>query len=544
VYFAYPGTLLPEDASRAPHLNLGTGKDQRSWGFYESSEGGLREVGVLPDGSLDPYGAVPAASGHGVALSGNEISGDGSRAFFVSPDPASCEQNGGTNNCVADPPELYVREDGQRTLLVSRDTLLPETDGLPASAPSGVLRTPNLDKQGNQVLSQFKGSYVFASRDGSQAFFQSEDQLTSSAPEGPLGNTSSKTYDFDVNSGVLTYLPDVVGRIVGSSEDGSSIAFVRPAGGSSPAELDLWSSGPAGGSVTPVTQLPGGEDIEPVRMSSDGSVVVFTTADLPGFNEGFNTNAEGLGGFPAPQIFRYDAQSNILGCVSCVPAGVQSPGATVSASMSILREGLADWTGSIAGIQDDRGMSSDGDRVFFQTAAPLVPQDTNTNTTRLGLEKIGVELQGQDVYEWENGVVYLISTGKSSLNSYLLDSSESGNDVFFATDDALVPGDTDGGYDVYDARVPRPGDNPPPAAVPCQGSVCQGPPRVQAPLGAPASATFSGLGNVPPEPAAKPVTKAKPKSKTAKCKKGFVRKKNKCVKVKAKKVKASAKGRK
>ncbi len=54
-------------------------------------------------------------------------------------------------------------------------------------------------------------------------------------------------YDFDVNTGSLTYLPDVVGQIVATDTDGSAFAFVRPEAGASPPELDLWSVGPAGG---------------------------------------------------------------------------------------------------------------------------------------------------------------------------------------------------------------------------------------------------------------------------------------------------------
>ena len=65
------------------------------------------------------------------------------------------------------------------------------------------------------------------------------------------------------------------------------------------------------------------------------------------------------------------------------------------------------------------------------------------------------------MYEWENGVVYLISTGKSTANSYPGRLSANGDDVFFATTEGLVPGDTDGAYDVYDARVPHPGEPTP-----------------------------------------------------------------------------------
>jgi hypothetical protein len=97
---------------------------------------------------------------------------------------------------------------------------------------------------------------------------------------------------------------------------------------------------------------------------------------------------------------------------------------------------------------------------------------------------------------WENGTVYLISSGSSARNSYYLDSSSSGGDVFLATQDGLVPGDTDDAYDVYDARIPQPGDALPAQPSLCQGSACQGPPSAPVPTAAPASATFSGLGNL------------------------------------------------
>jgi hypothetical protein len=345
-----------------------------------------------------------------------------------------------------------------------------------------------------------------------------------------------KTYDFDVETSALTYLPGVVGQIVTSDQNGSSFAFVSPEAGAEEAELDLWSAGPAaGGTVTPITRMEGkpkevfrgiGADVRVARMSSDGSVVVFMTPLLlPGH---FNSGTE------LEQIYRYDVPENTLSCVSCAPAGVTP---TSDAEMSVLE---ANENGAgldiEAGLVDERGISSDGSRIFFDTADPLVPQDTNTGSKIFNKHNRREEPQGRDVYEWENGTVYLLSGGKSSRSSFFLDSSESGGDVFFATTDGLVPGDTDGAYDVYDARVPHLGDNPPSAAVPCEGSVCQGPPRVPAPLGAPASATFSGLGNIAPEPAATPAVKPKPKA--TKCKKGFVKKKNKCVKAKNKGKKA------
>jgi hypothetical protein len=158
-------------------------------------------------------------------------------------------------------------------------------------------------------------------------------------------------------------------------------------------------------------------------------------------------------------------------------------------------------------------MSANGRRVFFDTPTPLVAQAVNGK---------------RDVYEWEadgegscvtvGGCTFLISSGSASENSYYLDNSESGGDVFFATSAGLVPGDTDEAYDIYDARVPRPGDTTPPAVPPCKGSVCQGPPPVPQLLGAPPSETFSGPGNPAPAPEVKPAVTTKPKAK-AKAKK-------------------------
>jgi hypothetical protein len=543
VYFTYAGTLLAEDESRTSHAG-------EAWGFYENREGSLREAGILPadspyPGKPDPFGAVPAASGHGRNPHGNEVSADGSRAFFVSPDPASCAGTGAAgakNNCAVDPPELYVRENGERTLLVSRDTLLSEAGGLPASASSGVLQMPNpaLQPVGRGAVN---GSYAFASPDGSQAFFQSASALTQPAEEASPG-AEPKTYDFDVSTGTLTYLPGVVlgesGEILATDGDGSSFTFVSPKAGAEPARLELWTAGPDGGSVTPVMQLPEpGASVPEARMSSDGSVLVFQTGSR--LSGAFNSGG-------AEQIYRYDVPANTLGCVSCAPAGVTPGGASMSIlhfaeSSESTNHGIVE---NPVGTADERGISADGDRVFFETPAPLVPQDSNTNSPPVSCNEGELCPQGQDVYEWENGVVYLISTGRSPLSSFLLDSSANGNDVFFATAEGLVPGDTDGGYDIYDARVPHEGEPFPPAAVPCEGAVCQGPPRVESPLAPPARATFPGTDNFgggesnqTPPPAKKTTTK------TVRCKRGYLKHKNKCFrKAKQKQAKKSAKGSK
>ncbi len=278
--------------------------------------------------------------------------------------------------------------------------------------------------------------------------------------------------------------------------------------------FELWRSGPNGGSVTEVAQLPqpskleGGRyhghlDVE-ARASVKGSVFVFdTNSPLPG---AFNNKA----GYS--EVYRYDTTDETLTCVSCPPASVEQSG---EAYIS-----YDDGPGGNArplSSEDSRVMSTDGSRVFFDTPDSLVARDVNGK---------------RDVYEWENGSVYLLSSGTSGEESYYLDNSESGGDVFFSTAAGMVAGDTDEAYDLYDARVPRSGDNPPPAAVPCQGDVCQGPPSVPSLLGTPASATFTGLGNVTQSPVqmVKAKTKLKSKKKKVKRRKRKAKGKGKVVK--------------
>ena len=255
VYFSSSGRLTAQDAPRAPY------QSEENLGLFEwSSSRGLASAGVLPNGSVSPYGALPAGRpGYGSRkndpeLFNNQVSADGSRLFFVSPDMEYCEHNGG---CGGEVPELYVREtasDGTKsTVLVSRDTLLPEVGGLPASAPDGVMLTsgaPCSAREGpGQCATGGSGTrnvtYAYASSDGSHVFFGSADRLTSAAPSDAF----SKEYVFDTVTGVLTYLPGVTDGIGGTAvavagaSDGSNVVFAKR-DAPSPAEV---SNGEVGG---------------------------------------------------------------------------------------------------------------------------------------------------------------------------------------------------------------------------------------------------------------------------------------------------------
>jgi len=524
----FPGYEFEEGRVAGVSSDLSTVYFSYQGGYYEWHEGQVTPAGVLPDGSLDPYGARPAgydtfggavfnADYQAREVTQNEVAEDGGRAFFVSPNPDTGAYP------IGDVPQLYVREtaaDGtQSTVLVSRDTLLPPVSGLPAGAPDGPLpfTSANTDPKPKP------NSYVWATPDGSRAFFLSADQLTAEAP----ADDSGKLYEFNLETETLTYLADATppttqpqdpagAAVLASSQDGSRMLFAKfvPALVNSreidlPTELDLWTDGPEGpsdGRVTPIAPLDdlreAGESAAPdfsvTRAASDGSSFVFETKEaFPGY--GFNN-----GGGDLYQVYRYEVASDSLTCLSCAPAGVVPSG---NAGLESEPPGE-----TFAALNKPRGISEDGDRVFFDTPEPLVPWDSNTKPPEVVNHT--VISPGYDVYEWENGKLFLISTGKSSEGSFVGDNSANGNSVFFATAEGLVPGDTDGGYDVYDARIPEPGEKAA-AAVPCEGEVCQGPPSVPSLLGVPASATFSGLGNpapAVPAPATKPVA---PKSLTS-----------------------------
>ena len=180
--------------------------------------------------------------------------------------------------------------------------------------------------------------------------------------------------------------------------------------------------------------------------------------------------------------------------------------------------------GEFLGVFRSRRVLTDAGQVFFETGEALVPSDTN-----------GV----LDVYEYVGGHVYLISSGTSSFESNLEDVSESGDDVFFRSDQQLVPQDNqEGQVVIYDARVDGGFAEPSSPPLCTTADACRTPVAPQPSVyGAPASQTFSGLGNLaPPQPTVvKKVTK-----KTVKCKQGLVKnKKGKCVKrPKKKKTKA------
>jgi len=483
VYFTYFGTLTQQDETRNEHVP-GSAIAANAWGFYEwTPSTGLTSAGELPEGAsqgrFDPFGAVPAGVGqpnrHTISPANyaNEVSADGRSAFFVSPDPESdLEEESGAFE-LGRAPELYLRKSGLRTILVSKSDL-PGEEG--RAAPHGPL--------GHQ-----RQSYVYATSDGAHALFASKDKLAKSVTgEEPTGS-GPWAYEFDVATEQVRYLPGVALRsaasVVAATEDGSQFVFLNSTTGA----LEVWRRGSTGvGTISVIAQ--GVTEVSAVRLTFDASAVIFeTTAHVvsePAYNDG------GVG-----QVYRYVATTGKVACVSCPPVGVAPSGpARLSNYEQIINPIVA---------TDSRGASTDGRRVFFDSPDPLVAQDVNGK---------------RDVYEWEEagvgtcpagrpgGCTFLISSGAGRQDSFFLDNSESGNDVFFVTVDALVAPDGDEGYDVYDARAPHvPGEivGTPVAAMPstCQ-SACRGVANAPPTFGTLGSGSLSGVGNLMPQPAPAP----------------------------------------
>ena len=307
--------------------------------------------------------------------------------------------------------------------------------------------------------------------------------------DAPQTTDVIRYYRFDTQTEDLVWLEGLdgpattayepAGRVLAVLEDGAVLfEFTLP-----PTQrLGLWRDG----QVLPIGTLEGG--IGPrlsMHVSSDLSTFVFQSQSR--FVGGATTHQS-----PSVEVYRYVmGQSGPPSCLSCVAPG-QTP---VGEALINPRDDVGQVWGGYT-LKDVRNVSPDGKRVYFETTNGLVPRDTNGK---------------RDVYEWADDSLSLISTGQSTRDAMLIDSSVSGDNVFFATTEAIDPRDIDGVYDVYDARVG--GGFSRHEQVVCQGDGCQapaGPPLVSAPA---VSVTFRGGGNVDGGSVEKPSVSV-PKSKS------------------------------
>jgi hypothetical protein len=320
------------------------------------------------------------------------------------------------------------------------------------------------------------GEFLAATPSGSRVYFTKAGQLY-----------EYRVPEFQVQSGRLidiTPSPSAeVQGIVGISEDGEYVYFVGHED-----KLFVYQPGAGGAHEThfiatlteadeqPPPFIGSGENVadwaptvaqRTAEVSPDGRFLAF----------GSHVSLTGQSSAGTAQIYVYDDETGALSCASCRPTGMTS-------TPSFILPFFDSY-----GTHQQRYMLDDG-RLFFTTSTSLVAQDTN---------------EQKDVYEWENGEAHLISSGTSPRESVFLDASEDGSNVFFTTNQALVPEDHDEIVDVYDARVEG-GFPAPSTATPCTTSDgCQGAPAASPEFGPPLSASAIGVGgnlaSPPPAPA-------------------------------------------
>jgi hypothetical protein len=534
--------------------------------FDESAAGCVELINVQDGSLLSRCGAVLGRES-APGTTHNAVSENGSEVIFTAPDPGlrydpatsqtSEETKACWNGATNDTPQLYMRSGGE-TIEVSA----PEER---VSDPTG----------------HHPAVYVGAAENGSRIFFMTTAELTKEAVELHLHDPELYEYNTEATEGkrlVRVSRGDLksgpvegdVFTVPAISANGAAVyftAFGALAPGATALKdenggpVNLYRYDTTRGTTVfvarvskrdyPSTEAGGlasaaGLEGEVALASNanwyttpDGAYLMFDSVNgLTSYNTEESQEAKDALGRLCPELdsgglapsghcnevyrYHYEPESPSGGsliCVSCDP----------SAAPPISNAFFAHSTGLDGPASPPvRAMPDGGEYVFFDSADPLVPAADNKTL---------------DVYEWEGqgtggceaaqGCVHLISSAQSSIPSYFLGASPDGSDVFFGTHAKLVPQDTDTAGDVYDARTG--GGFPVQSGKgPCEGNACENP--ASAPIEAtPGSLTFSGPANPAPAPSTTTTVKKTTTKKAAvRCKKGFTKQHDRCVKRKKK----------
>jgi hypothetical protein len=503
-----------------------------------NTTGATTLINVDNSGALiSPFGAIagngnflnePSLPANDENTTTNSISSDGTKVFFESPPTClggACAYVGAT------PTHLYMRDlststttpiddpgssghgvyegasqDGSRVFFTSTEALGGDantnTELYEFNTNAGTI-TP-LSNDAANTDANFVGTTAI-SNDGHFVWFVDKDALP-----GALGGTPNQGdmnfYVYDTTANTTTFIAALGSGITGDNRDKQVLtnepdtaraAIPTPTGNvmvfESTANLDPAHPNPSGPSTTLAADVNPPGDGQPISIpvASTAGFLVGRTVEIEDsfFSESatimgipdsthllvtngfglFFSHSSGAGVEQRPpfEIYRYTTSNNSITCVSCSTVG----GAGLTGSAGLGASGGGSYGPSGTGVP----MSSDGSRIFFNSPDPLAPGVISTPPIPIGL--FGGLTFAQNIYEWENGTVSAITDGHSTTGSSLGSTTPSGNDVFFTTEDQLVPQDTDGYDDIYDARVgggfPAPATPAPACASPdaCRSSV-------------------------------------------------------------------------
>lgn len=475
----------------------------------------VRRVDV--DTAGDEIGFACGRSVGGNGSSRNAVSNDGSRIFFSGNGAASSLTSCSAAN--KGPMAIYARTGGATTTEITASECDRQAP-LPACAPpatSGAARTA--------ADSIFRG----ASDDGEVVWFITNRQLADSDTDATLD-----LYEYRFNPGAgqphLTQISagDGTAGPIGSgadvintvrvSHDGRRAYFAAKgklttatnfAGEQATAGANnvyLWERTAAhpNGRLRFVATLPTDTSLwsnsdlaRPSALADrEGRFWVFTSKHAL-TDDDLDTAAD---------IYRYDAQTGEIVRVSVGRDGYDNNGNAPDLSANMRGEDNA-----LQGNRRLAGASPDGSRILFGTRERLQDDD---------------EPDTPDVYQWHDGAVSMVSSGRDQSTSAFLyfGITPDGAGIFFGSVLPLVSDDTDTTTDIYMARIDG-GFTPrvPEVREPCTGDGCQGANRPLPAPAAPVTPLFVGPGNLA-VPDMKPATKAvKPKVSGRKTVRGSTR---------------------
>jgi hypothetical protein len=363
------------------------------------------------------------------------------------------------------------------------------TIGCPAEAGAGCAtedrRVTSLEQVSHAPTGQESASVqgvVRVSPDGSRVYFVARGVLTTTA--NGIGQSAMRQADnlylYDVGSGTIKFVTDLCSGAVlsGTAEDIRCAPrldnLVRGRN-----DRELWQ----------------GPRVE-AQSTRDGTFLAFSS-----YGQITRDDVDS-----SKDIYRYDAQNGGLLRVSLGEDGYRANGngdeeaASDATIAPAFLSGDANYKQREAGT---RAISENGSRIVFETAEALSEKAINDRA---------------DGYEWYAGPgeskddVSLVSGGDSLTDDCCISITPSGTDIFFRTAEGLVPQDTDGVNDIYDARL-HGGFPPVPASLQeCGSDACQGPLTNPAPLLVPGSVTQVAGENFS-QPKLKPKLKKKKKKK-------------------------------
>jgi hypothetical protein len=385
-----------------------------------------------PDGALTHLSDGPNAADPDEAATFAGISSDGTRVFF-----STRERLSGTDTDVAD--DVYESgPDGLRHL--SDDPTGPDDD------ESAVLEA--------------------ASVDGARAFFGTAESLTPEDTDTELDvyeRTAAGDLRLVSDDDAPGMDPDLPASLAGISEDGSRVFLQTDesfAAADTDVAADIYERGPGGlRLLSDGIGLDADVPVSFARASADGTHVFLETLERLALTDEDDSR----------DVYESTSSEALVHVSDGPDADAELPASLATVSSDGARAFLQTRERLTAGDSDDAtdlyergpgglrlvsdgpvepdaseeafidGISSDGTRVFFATAEPLLPDDADA---------------AEDVYErTPSGALALVSDDAgaldASLNAFFEHVDRNGVRVTFRTAESLAAGDTDAAPDLY-----------------------------------------------------------------------------------------------